>query len=305
MANSLRERVLTWADSRRDRLIVQTVLGGFLSAHRKPALIQEAELQQLLKQKRIARSERQIPESTQREEMVSICIYAYERLELLEKTYASLHRYLQEYGQTFSYELLFIHDGPNAQISAWAKDKPFTKVIFNEENRGLTHNMNELIFVHSRGKYILNIEDDWICEFKDNFIRGAIDILESNDSVGCVRLERKYPGDYKKWNEAFKIHQRRISKEVFETPGAHPYRLLDANPENGEGIYANSCTLFSFEALQCAGFLPDEGVQRRDQERIYMKTFNSLWMAARGEAQADSPFLHIGYGKSCPTWDTA
>ena len=178
----------------------------------------------------------------------------------------------------------------------------FDRVFFNPENRGLSWNLNRFWFEESKGRYILDIEDDWICEFKDNFIGNGLDILKENESVGGVRFERKYPGDYRRWNEAFKIHQRVMSERVFETKTGHHYRLLEKQ-RNGEGVFGNACTLYRFAALALTGRIRDDKERRRDQEPEYMAKFNTLWEGARGTEQKDSPFLHIGYGRSVPTWN--
>jgi peptidoglycan/xylan/chitin deacetylase (PgdA/CDA1 family) len=237
-----------------------------------------------------------------REELVSIGIFGCGRFDLLQQTSASLDSYLKKYGDNFKHEVLFFHDGPNAEIEAWARANPlFDGVFFNKENCGLSYNINRFWFEESRGAYLLNLEDDWICEYADDFITNALGILKSNENVGIVRLERKYPGDYRRWDEAYKIHRRVLSARVFETPTGHAYRICEAQ-DDAEGIYANSCGLFRFSALLVAGKRRDDATRRRAQEPEYMRVFNRFYEGARGISRKDSPFLHIGQHRSVSNW---
>ncbi|HVW71613.1 MAG TPA: polysaccharide deacetylase family protein, partial [Candidatus Paceibacterota bacterium] len=270
----------------------------------EPLMLSEGDVQALARGKTRARAAREKAPGAmltslveRREDLVSIGVFAYNRLDLLERTCAALATYLGEYGHTFAHEVLFFHDGPNEEIRAWAERQPlFDRVIFNEENRGLSYNLNRFWYEESKGAFILDLEDDWVCEYQDNFIAHALDILKSNAEVGSVSLERREPDDYKVWNRAARIKSRIFSALVRTTPQGHRYRLLPHR------CYGNSCTLYRFSSLALAGRLRDDRVRRRAQEGEYMRAYSRLWMGARGVYFKDNPFLHIGRGRSAPTW---
>jgi peptidoglycan/xylan/chitin deacetylase (PgdA/CDA1 family) len=235
----------------------------------------------------------------ERAELVSIGIFACNRFDLLQETCSALARYLAEYGGNFAHEVLLFHDGPNEEIEAWARANPlFDRVFFNTENRGLSYNINRFWFEESRGKWILNLEDDWLCEYQDDFIANALDILASDERVGCVKFERRYPEDWKRWRTTFKAGTRMLSERVFTTPARqHRYRLIC------RGAYANSCALYRFSSLALTGRLRDDRVNRRAQESEYEKKYGRLWFGARGALAKDHPFLHTGDGRSVPAWN--
>lgn len=232
-----------------------------------------------------------------RDDLVSFGIFACNRFQLLKETCAALAAFLAEYGPAFSHEVLLFHDGQNEEIEAWANGNPlFDRIFFSPVNQGLSKNINRFR-ESSKGKYLLPIEDDWVCEYQDNFVANAIDILAGNADVGAVSFERREPNDYQVWNKANKMHTRVLAPAIYETPMLHhPYRLIPRD------AYGNSSRLYRFSSLSLAGAMRDDAVRRRAQEGEYMKRYNTLWLGARGTAFKDSPFLHIGDGKSVPTW---
>ncbi len=293
-------RIYAGLDRRRNNMFARAIILLF-SRRQKPTLISRTALTAIQLEKKGKRGE--LSTTSKRKKMVSIGVFGCGRFDLLERTCASLNEYLVRFGSSFAYEVLFFHDGLNPEIEVWAKKNTlFDKIFFNEVNRGISYNINRFWFEESQGTYLLNVEDDWVCEFTDNFILHALDILDEDGHVGIVRLERKYPGDYRAWNEAYKIHERILSADVFETRSLHHrYRVLESQG-NGEGIYANSCGLIRYSAVERVGRLCDDSINRRSQEPAYMRKFNQYFEGARGVAQKDSPFLHIGYGRSVEKW---
>jgi len=296
-----------WCDCHRHLFFARLFLVCVPSLEGTLTLLGDAELGHMQKEKR-ARREVRLSElgftnlsgaEEGREEMVSIGIFSYNRFDLLKRTCDSLALFLDKYGHEFRHEVLFFHDGPNEEIEAWVRSSPlFDKVFFNTESKGLAWNLNRFWFEESRGKYILDLEEDWVCEPHDNFIKNAIAILNGDDNIGIVRLERKYPGDYRKWDEAYKIHARIFSKQVFTTgDGKHAYRVLEEQ-KSGEGIWSNSSGLLRFASLAVSGGQNDERQRPRIQEHKYEKIYNQYWQGARGILQKDNPFMHIGYGRT-------
>ncbi|HVW82863.1 MAG TPA: polysaccharide deacetylase family protein [Candidatus Paceibacterota bacterium] len=233
-----------------------------------------------------------------REEIVSIGIFACNRFDLLQETCAALARYLAEYGGNWKHEVLLFHDGQNEEIERWARANPlFDRVFFNSENRGLSHNINRFWFEESRGTWLFDLEDDWLCEFKNDFVGNGLAILAEDERVGCVKFERRYPDDWKAWRTTFKAGTRMLSARVFQTAGHHRYRLICRAP------YANSCALYRFSSLALTGRLRDDRVNRRAQEGEYIRKYDRLWLGAQGASAKDHPFLHTGDGRSVETWN--
>jgi hypothetical protein len=233
-----------------------------------------------------------------RANMLSIGIFACNRFDLLKRTCDSFEGYLREYGSHFAHEVLLFHDGKNPEIEAWARAHPlFDRIYFNPRNHGLSKNINRFWFEESRGTLLLNLEDDWVCEYNTDFITEAADILANDTRIGCVRMGRREPDDYRTWDGASKIKGRVISASEYTTPRGHAYRLLD------KSSYDNSCTLYRFSSLALTGHMRDDTERRRAQEGEYMREYDRYWMGARGARFEDSPFLHIGGGRSVGDWD--
>ena len=296
-----------WGDSHRHLFIARLILTCLPSIEGTLTLLDDAELERIQDEKRKRREARlselgftNLSDAEKgREEMVSIGIFSYNRFDLLKRTCDSLALFLDAYGHEFRHEVMFFHDGPNEEIEAWVRSNSlFDKIFFNAESKGLAWNFNRFWFEESKGKYILDLEEDWVCEAHNNFIKNAISVLNGDDNIGIVRLERKYPGDYRKWNEAYKIHARIFSKQVFTTrDGKHAYRILEEQ-KSGEGIWSNSSGLLRFASLALAGGQNDERQRPRIQEHKYEKIYNQYWQGARGILQKDNPFMHIGYGRT-------
>jgi hypothetical protein len=298
------EQAWFWAESHHHDLIAKALFRLLIKSGEGPILLTEPQVRYIQEEKRARRQVRLAElghsnlESLEkgRTDLLSIGIFACNRFDLLKPTCETLANFLAEYGSGFAHEVVLFHDGPNEQIEQWARaNSLFNKVIFNPTNRGLSRNINRFWFEESHGKYILNIEEDTICEFKDDFIKNAISLLSTDANVGCVRLARWYPDDFKIWNKARKMNSRILSEKVFVTSSGYQYRLLEKT------AYDNNAALHRYSALALTGRMRDD-IPRRAQEGEYLKRYNHLWQGARGVEFKDSPFLHMGEGQSCPTW---
>lgn len=266
-----------------------------------PVLLNDRELKKRLSQKRRHRKKVKFL-GTKRKPMVSIALFGCNRLEFLEKNYNSFQKYLKKYGKTFDYEYIFMHDGPNKKIEQWAKKRKFDKVIFNKKNMGLYYQMDNFIFNIAKGKYLIPIQEDHVCKFEDNFIRNAIEILDENQDVGIVRIERRNALDHLSWATTKKIGCNVLSRRVFSTKSGHKYRLVEENILHGK-LYADFA-IFKSEAFDMMdGKLDVAGVHPYKKEGIIAERFNRFWMGARGISQKDSPFLHVAPSKGCEEWE--
>lgn len=74
------------------------------------------------------------------------------------------------------------------------------KYIIKEKNIGLTPALNELNSMVKEYKYVLFLEDDWICITKNKgWLKDSLQLLESNKDISTVFL-RKYFDDKEKWH---------------------------------------------------------------------------------------------------------
>jgi hypothetical protein len=305
---TLVQRLWVFFESRNVRILAAALFRMLIRHRSGPVLLTENEVTWLRdsKTRNQARRLKQLGKKSVTEldagraDLVSIGVFACNRFDLLQRTCASLGKYLEEYGGNFAHEVIFFHDGANDEIEAWARaQKFFDRVLVNPVNHGLSKNLNRFWFEESKGTYILDVEDDWLCEYQDDFIGNALDVLRGDEGIGCVNLSRRYPDDYRVWNSAFKIGARAYSAQVFATTKKeYAYRLL---PQRS---YGNSCSLCRFSSLALTGRIEDSPTRRRSQEGEYMQRYTRFWMGARGTEFKDSPFLHIGEGRSSPTWNS-
>src|SRR3989344_3995712 len=113
-----------WCDCHRHLFFARLFLVCAPSLEGTLTLLGDEELGHMQKEKR-ARREARLSEfgftnlsdaEKEREEIVSIGIFSYNRFDLLKRTCDSLALFLDKYRHEFRHEVLFFHDGPNEEI---------------------------------------------------------------------------------------------------------------------------------------------------------------------------------------------
>ena len=120
--------------------------------------------------------------------LVSVIIITYDRLHLVEKT---LNSFLERCNYPRNkLELILCDDCSPLDVHKKLDKLPFDIFIFSEKNKGLGHNANKGI-KRARGKYILQLQDDWISPKEGDFIHTGIEIMEKHQDIGMIKYEYK------------------------------------------------------------------------------------------------------------------
>jgi glycosyltransferase involved in cell wall biosynthesis len=131
--------------------------------------------------------------------LISVIFITYKRIDLLKKTYES-------FLSTTNYpieklELILCDDGSSEDIQAEMKKIRFDKYLLVKKNEGMASNVNKGLKAAS-GKYILQLQDDWVCNGPGDYLNLGIKALEEFPDVGIIRyrLGTDYLHHSKKFN---------------------------------------------------------------------------------------------------------
>lgn len=115
---------------------------------------------------------------------VSILFITFNRIELLTKTYnyfISNTEYPRE-----KLELILCDDGSPKSIQEEMRKLTFDKYLFAKKNEGMAANVNKGIIAAS-GEFILQLQDDWICNGPKDYLLLGIKALDANNDLGIIR----------------------------------------------------------------------------------------------------------------------
>ena len=116
--------------------------------------------------------------------LVTTLFITYKRIELLKRTldaFLSNTNYPRE-----KLELILCDDGSRVVIQDEMKQLKFDKYLFADKNEGMAANVNKGIKA-ATGEYILQLQDDWICNGPKDYLRLGIKALEENPEIGLIR----------------------------------------------------------------------------------------------------------------------
>lgn len=145
---------------------------------------------------------------------VSVLFITYKRIELLKRTIASfMSNTAYPRGRL---ELILCDDGSPAAIQEEMKKLKIDKFLFAKKNEGMAANVNKGI-ISATGDYILQLQDDWICNGPNDYLRLGIKTLEENPEIGLIRYRLGIPYIY--------------STKSFND-GLNEIRILDSNQKD-------------------------------------------------------------------------
>lgn len=115
--------------------------------------------------------------------LVSVLFVTYKRFEHLQRSVTAFRK-------NTSYEnleIIIADDGSGREIQAQIAGLGADHNAFGPRNRGLGANNNAGLKL-AKGKYILMIQDDWICLGPSDYLHNAITMLEANPKVGLLNF---------------------------------------------------------------------------------------------------------------------
>jgi glycosyltransferase involved in cell wall biosynthesis len=113
--------------------------------------------------------------------LVSILFITYKRIDLLERSMAAI----RENTDYPNLQIVISDDASPPEIQAKMRALPADVHVLPTKNRGLGANINQGMAA-CLGKYILMVQDDWICEGPRTYLRDAVMLMEAQPGVGLV-----------------------------------------------------------------------------------------------------------------------
>jgi glycosyltransferase involved in cell wall biosynthesis len=189
--------------------------------------------------------------------LVSALFITWKRFDLLKLTVESFLRNT-DYPNL---ELIIADDGSEPQTQALIRTLPAHKFSLPEKHRGLGANNNNGLKLCA-GKYILMIQDDWLCSGPAEYLANAVAVLEANPQVGIINFAgAPHPPDP---NQQLKGS----SEPCFITP--RPYRDEDGKKEYF--LYCDQPHIRSRAAFEHVGLYFED----RDMEQCEID-YNHRW----------------------------
>jgi glycosyltransferase involved in cell wall biosynthesis len=105
---------------------------------------------------------------------VSVCILSFNRLQYLKQT-------LESFTAACTYpnlEYVAVDNGSCEEVVAYLRGLPYIeKMIFNTDNRGIGHAMNQAREA-AEGDYYFNLENDWLFFYKGEWLQRGVRLFE-------------------------------------------------------------------------------------------------------------------------------
>jgi hypothetical protein len=113
--------------------------------------------------------------------LVSILFITYKRIDLLEQAVAAI-RQNTDYPNL---QVVISDDASPREIQERMRALPADVHLLPTKNRGLGANINRGLTA-CQGKYILMVQDDWMCQGPSRYLRDAVTLMEAQPVVGLV-----------------------------------------------------------------------------------------------------------------------
>ena len=205
---------------------------------------------------------------------VSVLFVTYKRFALLKRS-------LQAFRGHTDYphlQLVIADDGSPAEIQRQIRTLQADEFVLSPRNTGLGANNNRGL-QRCTGKYVLMLQDDWICTGPPCYLREAVAVMEANPTLGII-------------NFAGAFHQPDLSQRL---RGSGEPCFLTPPPKTATPqlyLYSDQPHLQSRESLDYLGpYLQDRNMERceRDYEvrwaaqtRYTVAVFPKYWQTTFG-----------------------
>lgn len=115
--------------------------------------------------------------------LVSVLFITYKRFEFLQRAFDT---FLQNTDYP-NLELVIADDGSGPEIQEKIRQLPAHRFALSPKNCGLGANNNAGLRLCT-GKYVLMIQDDWICHGPPNYLHEAVNVMEANPGIGIINF---------------------------------------------------------------------------------------------------------------------
>lgn len=122
--------------------------------------------------------------------LVSVLFITFDRIETLEPT---VHSFISntDYPRE-RLQLVVADDASRDEVQERIRDLPFDTFVLSQRNGGIGRNTN-LGLAACAGSYVLQLQDDWLCEGPQDYLKRAVRSLDAIEDVGLLLL-KQHPG---------------------------------------------------------------------------------------------------------------
>lgn len=118
-------------------------------------------------------------------ESISVLFVTYNRIHLLRQ---SVYSFLA----TTTYpraamELIVCDDGSRCEVQQAIRRLPFDTFLLATQNQGMGANTNKGLRA-AKGEFILQMQDDWLCDGRPDFVEAALEAFRERSDIGLIRL---------------------------------------------------------------------------------------------------------------------
>jgi len=113
--------------------------------------------------------------------LVSVLFVTYRRIDLLK---SAVDTFLRNTKYP-NLQIVIADDGSGTEIQDAVSKLPADDFILSPKNRGLGANNNSGLSL-CRGKYILMLQDDWLCVGPPDYLLQSVSVMELNPQVGLI-----------------------------------------------------------------------------------------------------------------------
>lgn len=230
--------------------------------------------------------------------MISIVILSCQRLPQLKLLIHSLERFLKKYEIDAAIETVLVDNGSGAELLEWARNTDFFDVIVShKKNLGMAIALDDA-FVKVRGEYILLLEDDFVIDYEQPFLKRCIDLFKEFPEIGIIRLKNQ-----RNWGKPFRV----IGPLRTTAEGTEFWTWLPSL--NGKlNVWTAGSVIFRKISFLDTGPIPHgPNVSRSNPkhqgvlyEEVYGKRYNRNWLAAK--IKNVYPFVQPSDHPESPGW---
>jgi glycosyltransferase involved in cell wall biosynthesis len=202
--------------------------------------------------------------------LVSALFITYKRFDHLRRAVESF-RHNTDYPNL---EIVIADDGSGPEIQEKIRRLPADRFALADNNRGLGANNNAGVRLCT-GKYVLMIQDDWVCHGPKEYLRNAVSVMEANPGIGVINFAgAASPPDLKQ-----------------PLSGSPEPCYVTPRPEEGYGyLYSDQPHLQSMESLSFVGPYREKAADDVSRSEIY---YARLWQSQTRYGTAVFPAYHL------------
>ena len=115
--------------------------------------------------------------------LISVILASYNRSDYLKRS-------LDAFWSCCTYpnlELIVSDDGSSPEHVQQILKLPVDRIVFAKKNQGLGANNNQGLR-QAKGDYIFYLQDDFLCHHRGDFMQDALEILQTHEHVGLVKM---------------------------------------------------------------------------------------------------------------------